>query len=114
MGFILPFALAFVAIPLETFVSSSRTVLGIVAAGMLRLLAFFLRLIGNLGYYTGRLIINLYDLIIFPSIWLEGVVTGTKGKRMEPAEEQLFEDGGITEEAVDNLNDTIEYKEPQE
>jgi hypothetical protein len=33
---------------------------------------------------------------------------------MEPAEEQLFEDGGITEEAVDNLNDTIEYKEPQE
>ena len=114
LGFILPFALAFVAIPLESFVSSSRTVLGIVAAGMLRLLAFFLRLIGNLGYYTGRLIINLYDLIIFPSIWLEGVVTGSKGKQMEPAEEQLFEDGGITEEAVDNLNDTIEYKEPQE
>ena len=114
MGFILPFALAFVAIPLESFVSSSRTVLGIVVAGALRLLAFILRLIGNLGYYTGRLVINLYDLIIFPSIWLEGVLTGSKGKRRAPAEEKLFEDNGITEEAVDSINDTIEYKEPQE
>jgi len=114
MGFILPFALAFVAIPLESFVSSSRTVLGIVTAVALRLFAFALRLIGNLAYYSGRLVINLYDLIIFPSIWLEGVLTGSKGKRRVPAEEQLFEDGGITEEAVDNLDDTIEYKEPQE
>ena len=114
MGFILPFALAFVAIPLESFVSSSRTVLGIVAAGALRLVAFILRLIGNIGFYSGRLIINLYDLIIFPSIWLEGVISGSKGQKKEPVEEQLFEDGGITEEAVDNLNDTIEYKESQE
>ena len=114
MGFILPFALAFVAIPLESFVSSSRTVLGIVAAGTLRLLAFVLRLIGNLGYYTGRLIINIYDLIIFPSIWLEGVISGSKGQKKKPVEEKLFEDGGISEEAVDNFNDTIEYKESQE
>jgi len=114
MGFILPFALAFVAIPLESFVSSSRTVLGIVAAGTLRLFAFILRLIGNLGYYAGRLVINLYDLIIFPSIWLEGVITGSKGKSKQPAEDQLFEDGDITEEAVDSFSDTIEYKEPQE
>jgi len=114
MGFILPFALAFVAIPLESFVSSSRTVLGIGAAGALRILAFILRLIGNLGYYTGRMIINIYDLIIFPSIWLEGVITGSKGQKKEPAEEQLFEDGGITEEAVNNFNDTIEYKESKE
>ena len=114
MGFILPFALAFVAIPLESFVSSSRTVLGIVAGGTLRLFAFILRLIGNLGYYAGRLVINLYDLIIFPSIWLEGVITGSKGKSKQPAEDQLFEDGDITEEAVDSFSDTIEYKEPQE
>ena len=114
LGFILPFALAFVAIPLESFVSSSRMVLGIVTAGALRLLAFILRLIGNLGYYTGRLVINLYDLIIFPSIWVEGVITGSRGKRKEPVEERLFEDGGITEEAADNFNDTIEHNEPQE
>ena len=114
MGFILPFALGFVDIALESFVSSSRTVLGIVAAGALRLLAFILRLIGNIGFYSGRLVINLYDLIIFPSIWLEGVISGSKGQKKEPVEEQLFEDGGITGEAVHNFNDTIEYKESQE
>ena len=86
----------------------------IVAAGALRILAFILRLIGNLGYYSGRLIISLYDLIIFPSIWLEGVITGSKGQKKKPDEEQLFEDGGVTEEAVDNFSDTIEYKESRE
>jgi hypothetical protein len=75
MGFILPFILTFVAIPLESFVASSRTILGIVAAWVLRSLAFTLRLIGNLGYYTGRLMTNLYDLIIFPALWLEGLIT---------------------------------------
>jgi hypothetical protein len=75
MGFILPFILTFVAIPLESFVASSRTILGLVTAWMLRSLAFALRLIGHLGYYTGRLMINLYDLVIFPALWLEGVVT---------------------------------------
>jgi hypothetical protein len=75
MGFILPFILTFVAIPLESFVASSRTILGIIAAWMLRSLAFVLRLIGQLGYYIGRLMINLYDLFIFPALWLEGVVT---------------------------------------
>ena len=34
MGFILPFALTFVAIPLETFVHSLRTVLGVCAVGV--------------------------------------------------------------------------------
>ena len=113
MGFILPFTLAFAAIALESFVSSFRTVAGIVAAGALRLLAFLLRLIGNLGYYTGRLVINLYDLIIFPSIWLEDVITDPKSRRKEPAEERLFEDGGVSEKTVDNFNDSIEYKKPQ-
>jgi len=96
MGFILPFVLAFVAIPLESFVASSRTVAGVVTAGLLRLLAFVFRLIGNLGYFSGRFIINLYDLLIFPSIWLEGLLTGSKTKRKEAAEEQLYDTGVIT------------------
>jgi len=75
MGFILPFILTFVAIPLESFVASSRTILGIITAWMLRSLAFASRLIGQLGYYTGRLMINFYDLVIFPALWLEGVLT---------------------------------------
>jgi hypothetical protein len=55
----------------------------------------------------------LYDLIIFPSIWLEDVITDPKRRRKEPAEERLFEDGGLSEKTVDNFNDSIEYKKPQ-
>ena len=114
MGFILPFALAFVAIPLESFISSSRTVLGIIATGLLRLFALILRLIGNIAYFAGRSIINLYDLVIFPSIWLEGFFMGSKTKKKQPAEELLYDDESLREKAVDNFNDTIEYKEHQE
>ncbi len=74
MGFILPFALAFVAIPLESFITSARTVLGIIAAGLLNAMAFLLRLAGNIIYYTGKCVTSLYDLIIFPPLWLEGVI----------------------------------------
>lgn len=74
MGFILPFILTFVAIPFESFVSSSRTVLGLVAAWLLRVLAFILRLLGSLGYYCSRIVVNAYDLIIFPALWLEGII----------------------------------------
>jgi len=114
IGFILPFALAFVAIPLESFVASSRTVLGIVAAGVLRVIAFVLRLIGNIGYYIGRLIINLYDLIIFPSVWLEGVIVSPKIQRTPGVEEQLFEDGAIAEKPRESLNGAVEYEESRD
>ena len=53
MGFILPFALVFVAIPLETFVHSLRTVLGLVGIGLLRALALVLRVLGN-GFAPSR------------------------------------------------------------
>ena len=74
LGFILPFILTTVAMPFETFISSSRTVLGMVGAWALRMFAFLLRLVGNLGYYLGRLVVNVYDLIIFPALWLESLI----------------------------------------
>ncbi|MFZ1985732.1 MAG: hypothetical protein WAU91_15035 [Desulfatitalea sp.] len=95
MGFILPFILTFVAIPFESFVSSARTVIGIVTTWLLRSLAFTLRLIGNLGFYAGRLIVNVYDLFIFPALWVEGLIAqkffrakeaNTKEKVSEPNE----------------------------
>jgi hypothetical protein len=109
LGFILPFALAFVAIPLESFVSSSRTVLGGVLAWLLRMTAFLLRLLGNVGYYAGRFIVNVYDLAIFPTIWLEGIVLGTKGKKSDIPEN----DSPLVEEAIDTFDETMEIKEPQ-
>jgi hypothetical protein len=60
--------------PFETFVSSSRTVLGMAGAWVLRALGFLLRLAGNLGYYLCRMVVNVYDLIIFPALWLEALV----------------------------------------
>ena len=99
--FIFPFALAFVAIPLESFVSSTRTVLGIIVVGALRLISFVLRLIGNIGYYTGRFVINLYDLLIFPSIWLEGVLAGSKTNKNEAGEKHLYGGGRVTGEVID-------------
>jgi hypothetical protein len=71
MGFILPFALTFVAIPLETFVHSLRTVIGLIAIGVLRFLAVILRLLGSLFHYAGALAQNLYDLPLFIPLWLE-------------------------------------------
>ena len=114
MGFILPFALAFVAIPLESFISSSRTVLGVVMAGVLRITAFVLRLFGNVGYYLGRFIVNMYDLIIFPTIWLEGIILGVKAKQKSASDQEIQETNVLAEEHIDNLDETIEIREPQE
>ncbi len=78
MGFILPFALAFVAIPLESFVQSSRTVVGETLAAILRGTAFLLRLLGNVARYAGELLVNLYDLLAFPLLWVENWLRNRK------------------------------------
>jgi len=71
MGFILPFALVFVAIPLETFVHSLRTVLGLVGIAILRALALLLRVLSNGFRHLGTLTERLYDLPLFVPLWLE-------------------------------------------
>jgi len=71
MGFILPFALVFVAIPLETFVQSLRTVFGIVGGGLLRALAVSLRVLGGMSYHLGHVLVDIYDMLIFFPLWVE-------------------------------------------
>jgi hypothetical protein len=71
MGFVLPFALVFVAIPLETFVHSLRTVVGLVGTGLLQALALSLRLLGNTCRHLGGLACRLYDLLLFVPLWIE-------------------------------------------
>jgi hypothetical protein len=87
MGFVLPFALAFVAIPFESFVHSGRTVLGEMLSGLLRFMAFLFRLIGNIFQYAGNILINIYDLLAFPLLFVERLVhdrvSGTAGKGQE-------------------------------
>jgi hypothetical protein len=69
MGFILPFALTFVAIPLETFVHSLRTIVGLAGIALLRVASLMLRLLGSGSRYAGRLVAQLYDLPLFIPLW---------------------------------------------
>ena len=71
LGFTLPFALAFVAIPLESFINSARTVLGAGLELALQGLAFVLRFTSNLAREIGRLVIMLYDVLIFAPLAIE-------------------------------------------
>ena len=71
MGFILPFALTFVAIPLETFVHSMRTVVGLLLQGVLRAIALVLRILGNVFRHIGQLLKQVYDLTLFVPLWIE-------------------------------------------
>jgi hypothetical protein len=77
LGFVLPFALTFVAIPLESFIHSSRTVIGLTLGFLLRTLSFLLRLTGNIINHLGKALIALYDLLIFPAIWIEEKIKKT-------------------------------------
>lgn len=91
LGFILPFALMFVAIPLETFVHSLRTVLGIVGIAFLRGLAWLLRFIGTVMRFIGKMLVNGYDLVIFLPLWIEGKI-----KHKESGERQSLDTASST------------------
>jgi hypothetical protein len=71
LGFTLPFALAFVAIPLEYFVNSGRVVLGATLVLGMRGAAFVLRLGANLARETGKLTAVFYDVLIFVPLAIE-------------------------------------------
>ena len=71
MGFILPFALAFIAIPLESFIHSLRTVLGAVLSSALQLLAIICRSSGRLAASLFTTLTHVYDLAIMIPLALE-------------------------------------------
>ena len=81
MGFTLPFALVFVAIPLETFMQSLRTVLGLLGIGALRFTRLLLRLLGSTFVHVGTALVRLYDIPIFMPLWIEHRWRGPSPKR---------------------------------
>lgn len=74
LGFILPFVLAFVAVPLEVFIHSARTVLGALAATVLAGLGFVARLLANLFHHLGEILVAVYDAVIGIPILVEKLV----------------------------------------
>jgi len=79
LGFILPFALAFVAIPLESFMHSARTVGGAAFVVLVRVLAFVLRVLGNLVRQLCKVLTTLYDVTIVLPLLIERMVKTARG-----------------------------------
>ena len=79
LGFILPFALAFVAIPLEYFIYSARTVLGVGLVLLLRGISFVLRLLGTVLNQIANVLIMAYDVVIFIPLLIERMVDSMRG-----------------------------------
>ncbi|MEJ5991630.1 hypothetical protein WG902_16625 [Ramlibacter sp. PS3R-8] len=74
LGFILPFALAFIAIPLESLIHSGRTVGGVLLMACVRLAAVTLRMAANLVRNASRLLVRLYDVVIAVPLLVESLV----------------------------------------
>lgn len=78
LGFTLPFALAFVAIPLEYFIQSSRTVFGTAMVLGIRTLSLVLRVLGLFIKQAGNALCMLYDAVIFVPLLIERMVVGSR------------------------------------
>jgi hypothetical protein len=81
LGFILPFALAFIAIPLESLIHSARTVGGVMLMALVRVLAFGLRLSGNVARQLSRVLIRVYDVAIVVPLLVERLVKASPPRR---------------------------------
>jgi hypothetical protein len=64
LGFILPFALAFIAIPLESLIHSARTVGGTLVLAPVRLAALALFTLGSVARHASKVLVHLYDVAI--------------------------------------------------
>ena len=89
MGFILPFALTFVAIPLESFIHAARTVLGIMTCGFLHFLSVTFSMFANSAHHLGQMFISIYDLFIFIPIWIETQIKSSKKSERKPMKEAV-------------------------
>lgn len=74
LGFILPFALAFVGLPFEYFIHSGRTVLGALLVFLLRALSFVMRITSNLLRQSGKLLSMVFDVLIFLPLGVERLI----------------------------------------
>ncbi|HJT62873.1 MAG TPA: hypothetical protein VJ797_14485 [Burkholderiales bacterium] len=81
LGFILPFALAFIAVPLESLIHSSRTVLGVLLAGLVDSLALVLRIASNIARRLARVLVTIYDVAIVLPLVVEHFAKSRLGTR---------------------------------
>lgn len=119
LSFALPFLLTLSAMPLESFIHSSRTFFGVLTVFGMRLMAFLLTLCGSIINNCGELLINLYNLVIFPLIWAEDMLLNKLNKSSQPSGKdksqnedrdsntKKFDDATIDEPENNVINDTV-------
>jgi hypothetical protein len=94
LGFILPFALAFVAVPLESFVASARTMGGFALVFAARGAACALRIAGTLVKGVAQVLITLYDIAIVLPLLLERLLQAkAPAPKHEPEAAPVLEKG---------------------
>lgn len=81
MGFVLPFVLAFVAIPLEVLVYSLRGAAGVLLVMLMRAAGFALRFIALVFQRLDRILTNVYDIGIVVPLMVERWVLSLLGAR---------------------------------
>jgi hypothetical protein len=81
LGFMLPFALAFIAVPLESLIHSARTVGGVLVMALVRALALALRILGHAARHASRVLIRLYDVAIVLPLAVEHLVKAPRRAR---------------------------------
>ena len=81
LGFTLPFALAFVAIPLEYLIHSGRTVFGALLVLGVRGLGFAARFLSSMARQIGKGMEHLYDAVIFLPLIIERLVVNRGPQR---------------------------------
>lgn len=81
LGFTVPLALTLVAIPLEYLIHTGRNVIGIVLEYVLRLLSILMRIMANVSRHSGRLVMNMYDLVIVLPLWVETTLLESRQNR---------------------------------
>ena len=60
---------------------------------------------------AGRLVVNLFDLAIFPAIWLEEIFLS---KKRTSGNLQSVPDEPMTTQAMEDPDQTIEYEDSQD
>ena len=81
LGFILPLALTFIAIPLESLIHSSRTVGGVLLAGGVDGIALLLRIASSIVRRAARVLITVYDVLIVVPLLAERLTKSTLATR---------------------------------
>jgi hypothetical protein len=102
LGFILPFALAFIAIPLESLIHSTRTVGGVVLVALVASLGFVLRVLANVARRMARVLITLYDVVIVLPLVVEHFVKLKTGVRRPAASKRK----GLAADLDDSAHET--------